>query len=335
LAQKPPGSTGADWAQYQGQLQQVLADKAAYATAIVQRWEPDARASGRWDDNYSTELFNALMSLQPANLVAAGQATSYKGVLNVIATGSAAKGPSGPPLFLGDIGDDLVYTPIAPCRIVDSRFATRGDWPLPVQAGFKQFQGGHVYTVDMDGANFSSQGGNSSGCGIPFDVAQAVHMTLTVTNPTGSGFLTAWRTLASQPNASFGNWSPGETLANTATIPTFPGSGDDFDVFVSSNVSVVIDVVGYFAAPQATPLGCTTVVNGPNPVSTANSWVFYYAVCPGGYQVSGGGFDFNVPGIWATGYPDNTNNQFVGTFNGNGTSGTGTTYAQCCRVPGR
>jgi hypothetical protein len=325
LAQKPPGSPGAEWAQYESQLQQVLADKAAYATAVVARWESDARASGRWDDHYSNELFNALMSLQPPNLVAAGQARSYKSVLNVIATGSASKGPAGPPLYLGDIGDDLVYTPIAPCRIVDTRLATKYPHILA---------GGTVYLVDVDGASFTTQGGNSSGCGIPFGVARAVHMTLTVTNTQGGGFFNAWG-IDVQPLSSVIDYAPGSTVANTATIPVLPGAGDDFSIYSSAATSVVIDVVGYFAAPQATSLACTTVVNGPNVVTAGGGWFSYFAVCPDVYHLTGGGFDFNVAGIFATGYPDNANNRFVATFITDSISGAGMTYAQCCRVPGR
>jgi hypothetical protein len=332
-AQRPPSPDQALWAQLQSKLQQIATDKPGFVTAIVQRWESDARASGRWDPNYAAEMFNALMSLQPLNLVAASAAPTYEGVMNVLATGSATKGPAGGPNVLGDALDDLVYTPIAPCRIVDSRSATRGDWPLPVQAGLKQFQGGHVYTVDMDGPNFSSQGGSSSGCGIPFGVAQAVHMTLTVTNPSGSGFLTAWRYLSAQPLASFVDWVPGQTLGNTATVPTYPGAGDDFDVYVSSNVSVVIDVVGYLAAPQATPLDCTSV-NSPVVNVPVNVWTSVDVSCPAGVVVTGGGFDCGVPGVSLTSVP-NGNGWRTWAYNQTGSTQGVITYAQCCRIPGR
>ena len=64
-------------ADYQQKLQQVVNDKAGYAAAIVQRWDSSAKASGRWDENYATDLFGALMKLQPENLLAAGEASSF------------------------------------------------------------------------------------------------------------------------------------------------------------------------------------------------------------------------------------------------------------------
>src|SRR5262252_2199555 len=58
---------------------------------------------------------------------------------------------------LGDFFDDTVYTPVNPCRIVDTRNA------LGPQTGTR--------TYDVDGANFAGQGGNGGPCGIPFGVA--------------------------------------------------------------------------------------------------------------------------------------------------------------------
>jgi hypothetical protein len=321
----PTPKVGNDSTQYQAKLQQIASDKAPYATAIVQRWESDARASDRWDANYSTELFNALMGLQPENLLAAGQAGSYKAVLAIIANGPVAKsGATITPNYLGDILDDLVYTPITPCRIVDTRFAT--SYPF-------QLVGGTTYSFDVDGSNFSAQGGNPSGCGIPFGVPRAVDMTLTVTNTSGFGFLTAWQLFVSRPNSSFLNWAPGWTVANTAAIPVVPGGGADFNVFASSSTSVVIDVVGYFAAPVATPLDCTVVTNSaPLPV---NVFTHVFAACPSGRTLSGGGLFYALSNTNAKSWPSGTPNNWEASFYPIGVGDTGTTYAVCCRMPGR
>src|ERR1039458_3637196 len=115
-------------AEHQGKLQQVLNDRARYAAGIVQRWETDARASGKWDENYSTDLQNALMKLQPDNLLAAGEASSYEAMLRVVATGRPApkilqEGAGITTAVLGSYNSDMVYTPVTPCRIVDTRKA--------------------------------------------------------------------------------------------------------------------------------------------------------------------------------------------------------------------
>src|SRR5262245_59523409 len=45
-------------AQHQANLQAIAQNKAGYAASIVARWEADARASGKWDPNYASDLFN-------------------------------------------------------------------------------------------------------------------------------------------------------------------------------------------------------------------------------------------------------------------------------------
>src|ERR1043166_5190333 len=104
------------------------------------------------------------------------------------------------PRTLGDFADDLVYTPINPCRIVDPRLSPAG----PIL-------GNTTRQFDMDGTSFTSQGGNGSSVGIPFGVATAVAMTITVTQPVNVGFLTAWG-LGTQPLSSVIDYATGETI---------------------------------------------------------------------------------------------------------------------------
>src|SRR5258705_3845127 len=70
--------------QDQQTLQQIMTDKVRYAMTILQKWEPTARTGGRWNDTAASDLLNALMKLEPENLLAAGDATSYKGMLDVL-----------------------------------------------------------------------------------------------------------------------------------------------------------------------------------------------------------------------------------------------------------
>ena len=85
------------------------------------------------------------------------------------------------PSALGESFRDLVYTPVTPCRIVDTRAAVAG-----------ALAGGVVRLFDADGSSFTAQGGGSTGCGIPLGVAQAVTMTIVAVLPAGPGHLTAW-----------------------------------------------------------------------------------------------------------------------------------------------
>ncbi len=166
------------------------------------------------------------------------QATSSKAQA-IAAIKAAATSPSQlQPNVLGDFSKDNVYTAVTPCRIVDTRVAVG------------QFAGNSVRTYDVDGTNFAAQGGSAAGCGIPLGVASSVAMTITVTTPGGSGYLTAWG-LGVQPLSSVLNYATGETIANTTIVPVVPGTGADFSIYSSGgNPHVIVDVVGYFAAPS-------------------------------------------------------------------------------------
>ena len=324
----------------QAKLQQVLNDKAGYAASIVQRWESDARQSGRWDESFTASLSEALTGLQPANLLAAGEASSFEEMMNVLATGRGFA-PTGlanklgaraaiSPLSLGEATRDLVYTPVTPCRIADTRIA---GGPIDPNSS-------RLFDVDANAAPwFTPQGGVNGSCGIPFGVARAVAITLTVTQPGGGGYLTAWAAFTSQPLASVLNFDAGSTIANTTIIPVNPGGGADLSVFVGGGgTHLVIDVQGFFAAPQATALDCVNVSSAFVAVPV-NSYTNVDAFCATGYSATGGGHFVNegtlgFPGVWIFNVPlDNGWRTWVD----NQTNGARNvqTWVRCCRVPGR
>jgi hypothetical protein len=235
------------------------------------------------------------------------------------------------PSALGSVTIDMVYTPITPCRIVDTRVAGGA------------FNAGETRAFDLDGpsaagANYASQGGIAGTCFIPYGVVNAAAMNLTVTGPTSAGYLTAFSMFGVLPNASVLNWASGQTIANTTIVPVSGGSGADFRIYSSSGAQVIIDVVGYYAAPLATLLDCQPVASAITSIAYPGGTAVD-AVCPAGYVATGGG-NFMVdtfqgrPGLWADSYPFNYVtwrtwyvSQGVGHF--------GQTWAQCCRVPGR
>lgn len=325
-AQNPHISPNAQLSvQHQEALQQVIEDKASYASSIVSRWEETARTSGKWDASYTSDLYIALMKLTPDNLLAAGEATSFEGMMTALATGhSAAISPNS----LGDIADDMVYTPVTPCRIVDTRNA----------GGIIAANTSRAF--DVDGSSFGTQGGYNGSCGIPYGVAQAVAMTITSTGSTGAGYLTAWSVASSQPFSSVLNFSTGQNVANTTIVPTDPGPGNDFYLFSGLAAShAVIDVVGYFAAPVATALDCTSVASAFVAVPV-NEWTAVYASCPAGRTATGGGWNssegtLGYPGVWTNSFA-NSSSTWV-TWVDNQTNGARSvqTLVTCCRVPGR
>jgi hypothetical protein len=73
----------------------------------------------------------------------------------------------------------------------------------------------------------------------------AVVLNVTVTDTTSAGYLTVWPTGSPRPLASSLNWTAGETIANSVTVPL----GPDGSIQVYSpagQVDVVIDVTAHF-----------------------------------------------------------------------------------------
>ncbi|MCW2524426.1 MAG: hypothetical protein JWO63_2761, partial [Frankiales bacterium] len=90
--------------------------------------------------------------------------------------------------------------------------------------------------------------------GVPATGVAAVVLNLTVTKPTGSGYITAWADGAAQPKASNVNFTKGQTVANLAVVPV--GADGKIKIYNFSGVSQVIgDVSGYYLDGNPTASG--------------------------------------------------------------------------------
>ena len=142
-------------------------------------------------------------------------------------------------------GERLVYTSVAPCRIVDTRVAGGSLAP----AAPRDFR--------VTGLDLSSQGGSATGCGVPFGRADAAIINFVAVNPVGVGNLRAWayRTpVPPAPTASVLNYTTGFNIANGIAVPICDpleaGQTCPNDLRVRADTSgthLVADVVGYFA----------------------------------------------------------------------------------------
>ena len=125
----------------------------------------------------------------------------------------------------------LVFYPVTPCRVMDTRNPT-GPLGGPILAA------GSTRTVPM----------LSSTCGLP-GTAAAYSLNMTVV-PTGAlGFLTTWPAGSAQPLVSTLNDPTGTIVANAAIVPA--GTGGSINVFVTDQTHLIIDVNGYFAPPAS------------------------------------------------------------------------------------
>jgi hypothetical protein len=141
---------------------------------------------------------------------------------------------------------DMVYTPIMPCRLFDTRLAGG-----PIAAGTQR-------NFLVTAANLASQGGSATGCGVPTSSTAAV-VNFTVVTPDGPGNLRAFATATPQPAApvaatmTFGIVTGLDALSNGSVVPlcdrattSCPATGELRVQMSAAGGHVVGDVVGYF-----------------------------------------------------------------------------------------
>ena len=159
---------------------------------------------------------------------------------------------------LGDFDSDLIYQPLTPCRLVDTRLAGGA------------FASGATRHYNLIGpTSYSTYGGSSSDCGIPgvlnlggatsYNLTRALVLNVTAVSPTGNGHLRAWATNKSMPTASILNFTAGVNIANGLVLETCstqctdftvpltcgdPCPSGDLSIFALTATHVVVDVMG-------------------------------------------------------------------------------------------
>lgn len=123
------------------------------------------------------------------------------------------------------------YNPLVPARILDTRVGI-GGISSPI---------GPAASVDVQ---VSGQGG------VPASGVAAVVMNVTVTEPTGNGFLTLSPTGTPRPNASNLNFTAGETIPNLVVVKL--GTSGRVNLFNSAgSTHVIFDVAGWYSDTTA------------------------------------------------------------------------------------
>src|SRR6266571_3253874 len=202
------------------------------------------------------QLRAMLTGLRSDHLLAASLAGSLEGLRNSLSNALTATAEAKPSLLqakaLGDTADDLVYTPVTPCRLADTRIAG-GAIAANTTRNFK---------VWVSSGGFTAQGGDAGNCNVPANPAAAV-LNFAAVNPGGTGNLIAYPTGGALPNTSVLNYQSGiVALSNGAIIPAcVPNCANQLSVKANGpTVDVVIDIVGYFARPKN--YGGTHVITG-------------------------------------------------------------------------
>ena len=283
------------------------------ATAIVDELSDDRVMSAMAKSTHE-ELEAAMFGSQAARDLLSSLVDKRTSVAGIIKT-------------FGDSNADLVFTPVQPCRIMDTRLAV-GALTANVDRSF-----------DISAAAITAQGGvPSGGCGIPA-VARAISVNITVIG-VGAGYLFIWPDTFPIPNASILNFSPatGGPIANAAVVSIFPSNPAghlEVQPGGTTGTHVIMDVLGYFAAPvSGVALNC--VNSAINTVATTAGNIFNVSpnACPSGYtKVSvgcrSGGYNTSewtsMNGIITGGSADCQGHANV--------ADTITATARCCKVP--
>jgi len=116
----PAGIAVADVKLKPDTLLAVDSNRSTVIDGIVSTWGTDLEKSG--SGITSAKLRTMLEGLRADKLLAASLAGSLSGLRDVLSSALPSKtSEKVPTKALGDAGDDVVYTPVAPCRLVETR----------------------------------------------------------------------------------------------------------------------------------------------------------------------------------------------------------------------
>jgi hypothetical protein len=153
-----------------------------------------------------------------------GAATSNLATVSITVHEVASEPPPPPPAHPS-------YVPLTPGRVLESRVGEASTIDgLYWQIG--QLHGGTVTEMTVTGRH-----------GIPAD-ATAVVLNVTVTEPTGAGYVTVYPCGTDTPGTSNLNYTPGQTIANTVIAKI--GTDGKICIYTSTTTHLVIDLNGYY-----------------------------------------------------------------------------------------
>lgn len=305
----------------------TMEERLALTQTLINRWSSAIQAApGASVDMWRDRATSRMMKADAANLRAAAKGETYDAAMaalsglttDVTAKADALGGATAATAArLGDLNADLTYTPITPCRILDTRL---GGGVIPATST-RSF-------VAIGASSYASQGGSNTDCGTAGVEASAVAVNLTAVSPAGNGFTTVFRYNSTMPLSASLTYTPGAVLNNTVISPIpNPVQGFDFSVYTFAESHYVADIVGYFARNQATPLECIGGTHFNYTVNVGSDVLVPAPACPTGYTATG----LNCQGTMLVGFLDNLCN-----FKNTGAAAFPVAvWQRCCRVPGR
>jgi hypothetical protein len=295
-----------------------------------------ADAQGRSDQQWQARLMSVLYGLPSRSLrdIAAqahtlNQAHALAG--SALTDQKKASASTNSAKALNDIADDLVFTPITPCRFIDTR-NVGGVIPKGSSAAT-------AFNTALSGGTY----GGDSNCSLPAHGEIAIAANITVTVDSGAAGFLGIRPFGTTTRSSLVNWPAGGTpgIANAAIISTALDVRDEdyvFEAYAGGNTpNLIVDYFGYFAPTAPTALDCLTTDVSVNPVAAGTPVLPHVATisppnCPAGYTQTAFYCQANLPGTL-----DGTYSTAGGPICEVSNSSSTTIYAnlasRCCRLP--
>ncbi|MGO1071633.1 hypothetical protein [Lysobacter sp. CA199] len=331
----PAIALGVNWAVFNDSGLAPETMRAELGNTIAARWTPYVEKTyGAAASGWAKRMEGTFKTADIANLERAASAEDFQSMTQALLGGAgsvetAAVGKSAAlgvtPTAFGSPGTDLVYTPLTPCRIIDTRIVG-GPLAADSTRGYNSFTA----------TDFASQGGDATNCGLPANVS-AITVKIASVNAQQLGYFTAYPSNEPRPVAASLNYN-GPVASNESHVKLCrPGCDKQFSVYTQRQSDLVVDVTGYFKEPTATALDCSVAQQsgfldllGGLQTRTLNCTTGYTATsgsCSGplGLTVSG-----SEP-LVVDGQPKGWKCDLVGSLL------SGIAYkatATCCRVPG-
>lgn len=293
------------------------AERQALVEALLARWGAYAQETFGADlDVWRDRLTRRSEVADAVNLRAALTHDTFEGAMaTLVGRGTTVN-------RFGDLNQDLVYTPVLPCRILDTRNTAGGAITANTVRNFQA----------VDRVSFANQGGSATDCSTLGVSATAVAINLTVVSPVTAGFATVFPFGIAQPTTASLNYDQNAVVNNTviAAIPN-PPAASDVSLFSFAESHYVADIVGYFAPPRTTALECVETPTISASVASGVGLNLAAGACDAGFTATGTNCEstsYFMPVILASGGACSMMN------NGPSTA-TARASRTCCRLPGR
>ncbi len=311
-------------------------ERAQWVYRIVAKWGGHVQEAYRTDPRRWAESMGPIFARTPVPVLRkAAESRSFAAMNDALLSvpspagtlspgAHAAKSAPGTKV-LGDPAQDLVYVPVTPCRILDTRIA---GGPIAANS-FRDF--------DLtDVVRFAPQGGDTSNCNVGDKGSfAAAALNITVVTPNMAGYITAFPYLASQPTAATLNYVAGDIRNGLAIVRLDQTPATyEFSVYSLAQTHLVADVVGYFREPEATALDCVNTAD-VQALSVSGVITVNANSCPAGYSaVSGGCKSVNpaAPVYLMGSSTDSSRHSCLFYTSASGRSISA--YTRCCRTPG-